>query len=67
MSFTWNELGLDEAGMPVHLPMSHTRQFAGPTPNAEARHWSCWCPVGHSCVLSNALRLARESGVRAAS
>ena len=50
----WDRLGLDEAGMPIHLPMGVTEDGRGPTNDAEAHHFVCWC--GHSdCPLTKML------------
>ena len=63
--FRW-ALQADEGGLPVHLPMGVTEDGRGPTSDRGAHHYLCWC--GHpACLLNDALRLAWESGARAAS
>lgn len=60
----WDALGVDDGGLPIHLPFSHNSVCQGPTSDAEAHHWSCWCRDGHDCPLSKALALAFEAGQR---
>jgi hypothetical protein len=56
LTFSWEDLGLDDGGMPIHLPMGVTVDGDGPTSDAEAHHFVCWC--GQQCPLDKALRLA---------
>jgi hypothetical protein len=60
----WDRLGTDEVGLPVHLPFSHTENCEGPTQDAEAHHWTCWCRDGHECPLGRALAQARAAGLQ---
>jgi hypothetical protein len=62
--YDWYSLGVDDGGLPVHLPISHTSQCDGPTEPDPAHHYACWCKAGHSCPLSEALRLSHEAGAR---
>lgn len=64
MMMNWNDLGVNEGGLPIHFPMGHTRMCEGPTDDADAHHWACWCPAGHSCPLSVALGRAGQAGYR---
>ena len=55
----WDRLGLDEAGMPKHLPMGVTAEGQGPTNDAEAHHFVCWCGLS-DCPLTKALAQAHQ-------
>lgn len=59
----WDRLGLDDGGMPVHLPFSHTENCEGPTDDVDAHHWACWCP-DPDCLLEEALNRAWLAGKR---
>lgn len=54
--FSWENLGIDDGGMPIHLPMGVTADGDGPTSDAEAHHFVCWC--GQQCPLDEALKRA---------
>jgi hypothetical protein len=57
----WGQLGVDDAGMPLHLPMGVTVEEEGPANDADAHHWICWCGNG-DCPLTLALGHAWRSG-----
>lgn len=59
----WDQLGLDDTGMPVHLPISHKENCEGPT--KDAHHWECWCS-DPDCLLAEALGYAWMAGRRSA-
>lgn len=59
----WDQLGVDEGGLPEHLPMGVTEQGRGPTGDAKAHHYLCWCG-DVLCPLSQALRQARRAALR---
>lgn len=59
LTFSWEDLGIDESGMPIHLPMGVTADEEGPTSDAEAHHFVCWC--GQQCPLDEALRRAAKA------
>lgn len=62
----WNRLGVDEGGLPVHLPIEVNEQGQGPEDRAIAHHTECWCG-GPDCPLGRALleagRLARRQAM----
>lgn len=58
----WEKMGVDDGGLPTHLPMGVTREGQGPTDDSEADHYICWC--GEPCVLAEALRKAWDAGRR---
>lgn len=60
--FRWDWL-TDEGGLPVHLPMGVSAEGRGPTRDDDAHHYLCWC-MDPKCLLTEALRLAWESGSR---
>jgi hypothetical protein len=65
MSFDWGALGVDEGGLPIHLPMGVTVDGQGPADGTEElHHYVCWCP-DPTCPLTRALLDAHQSGVRA--
>lgn len=51
--FRWDGLGLDEGGLPAHLPMRVTRDGQGPADSDEAHRVVCWC--GEDCPLNRSL------------
>lgn len=63
MTFFWDELGVDDGGLPVHLPMGVNAQGEGPEDDAKAHHYMCWCG-NRECPLTQALHLAWSSGTR---
>lgn len=50
--------GLDESGLPVHLPMGVTTDGQGPTEPETPHHRACWC-TNPSCVWTVALAAER--------
>lgn len=58
--FSWDGLGTDEAGLPLHLPMGVTADGQGPTNDDDAHHVACWC--GTDCPLNRALSWAFDVG-----
>jgi hypothetical protein len=63
--FDWNALGVDEGGLPVHLPMAVTADGQGPATGTDAHHMTCWCGTG--CGLADALEEAGHLGERVTS
>lgn len=58
----WDRLGMDEGGMPKHLPFGLTADEQGPaTPGIDLDHWGCWCG-NRECPLDKALREASNGG-----
>lgn len=57
----WDQLGVDEGELPVHLPMGVTEDGQGPAGDEEAHHWVCWCG-DVECPLTLALSHAWRSG-----
>ena len=56
-NFDWASLGMDDGGMPIHLPIGVTVDRRGPADGTdELHHYECWC--GHECALAHELRLA---------
>ena len=55
----WDRLGVDEGGMPKHLPMGVTAEGEGPTNDGEAHHFACWCGDAE-CPLTKALTQAER-------
>lgn len=60
LSFDWGQLGYDDGGLPVHLPMGVTESGQGPEDDDKAHHYVCWC--GTYCSLEHALNLATRAG-----
>lgn len=60
--FAWDNLGVDDGGLPRHLPFSHTVNCEGPTEPDDPDHLACWC--GKPCPLHLALRDAHRAGMR---
>lgn len=63
-TFAWDNLGLDEGGLPTHLPMGVTVNGEGPEDDDKAHHYECWCHDPR-CPLAVALRRAHQAGLRA--
>lgn len=61
----WDSLGVDDGGMPVHLPMGVNDAGEGPENDSNAHHYVCWCP-DVNCPLTNALILAARLAPREA-
>lgn len=61
--FVWDRLGVDDGGLPTHLPMGVNKDGQGPEDDAEAHHYECWC-IDPDCPLTAALRQAWEAGRR---
>lgn len=57
----WLDLGVDDGGLPIHLPMGVTAEGRGPTSDADAHHYVCWC-ANPDCPLTVALRQAWKIG-----
>lgn len=57
----WDGLGVDEGGMPRHLPMGVTREGRGPERDEAAHHYTCWCG-NVECPLALALGHAWRAG-----
>jgi hypothetical protein len=53
----WARLGLDEGGLPAHVPMGVTEGGDGQQDDATARRYVCWRPYPNS-PLTRASRLA---------
>lgn len=53
----WDQLGVDEGGLPTHLPMGVTKDGEGPEDDALAHHYVCWCG-DTQCPLTVAFTLA---------
>jgi len=62
----WDRLGMDDGGMPVHLPMGVTERGQGPEDDSAAYAYVCWCGETE-CPLTLALGHAWASGRRGAS
>lgn len=61
----WDSLGMDEGGLPIHLPMGVNAKGQGPADvhGQVAHHFICWC--GQSgCPLTIALAQSRRSALR---
>lgn len=56
----WEGLGLDEGGLPAHLPMPVTRDGQGPAHPHDTDHFTCWC--GTECPLARALTASHALG-----
>lgn len=61
--FRWERQGLDDGGLPAHLPMGVTEEGQGPEDDSVAHHYVCWC-ANPTCALTAALQLAWEAGLR---
>jgi len=59
--FAWELLGVDEGGLPVHLPMGVNQQGQGPEDDSAAHHFECWCGDAN-CPLTGALMAAFRKG-----
>jgi hypothetical protein len=59
----WGRMGLDDGGMPAHLPMGVTAFGEGPEDDSAAHHYRCWCP-DPECPLTKALLNAWAAGRR---
>ena len=59
MSGFWERLGVDDGGLPIHLPMGVNAEGQGPENDSAAHHYVCWC--GEGCPLTAALALAGPS------
>jgi hypothetical protein len=59
----WDRLGVDDGGLPTHLPMAVDEQGRGPVPDRQAWSWVCWCP-DEECLLTQALMEAWRAGLR---
>lgn len=58
-------LGIDESGLPTHLPMGVNAEGQGPTDDADAHHLECWCGQPDCLLTRNlmwAYRLGRKEG-----
>jgi hypothetical protein len=64
-TFTWDQLGHDEGGLPKHLPISINENGQGPTEPDPAYAWVCWC-WDPECTLTLALQHAWSAGRRSA-
>lgn len=58
----WDGLGVDQGGMPVHLPMPLTIDGEGPASGDEVAYYRCWC--GRPCPLDVALRESWTAGAK---
>lgn len=63
IAFDWGRLGVDEGGLPAHLPMAVDKDGNGPEDEDKAHHYECWCP-DPACPLTRALLDARLAGLR---
>jgi hypothetical protein len=61
--FRWDACGVDEGGLPVHLPMGVDEHGRGPAGDSEAAFYVCWC-MDSKCLLTGALKLAWMAGTR---
>lgn len=61
IAFTWSALGVDDGGLPAHLPMGVTADGDGPENDSDAHHYKCWC-IDPQCPLTVALLLAHQAG-----
>lgn len=62
--FDWDNLGRDDGGLPIHLPMGVTKSGQGPADGTPAlHHYECWCG-DPKCPLTMALKSAWRLGVR---
>lgn len=59
----WEQLGVDEGGLAMHLPMGVTAEGQGPEGDSMAHHYECWC-ADPNCPLTRALRQAWAAGAR---
>lgn len=59
----WEGMGLDEGGLPAHLPMGVNELGQGPEDDSVAHHYECWC-FDPECPLTTALQLAWSAGKR---
>lgn len=53
----WDAFGLDEGGLPEHLPMEVTKDDQGPADAEDMHHMACWCG-NPGCMLTKALHMA---------
>lgn len=60
----WMDLGVDDGGLPIHLPMGLDPYGKGPVSDSEATHYICWC-MDSNCLLTKALRGSWIAGLRA--
>lgn len=58
--FRWDSLGLDEGGLPKHLPFAITANGDGPADSDEAHRLVCWCNT--DCPLNRSLDEAWRLG-----
>jgi hypothetical protein len=63
IDFHWEGLGVEEGGLPKHLPMGVNAEGQGPESDHDAHHWECWCP-DKGCPLNAPLRQAWLAGRR---
>lgn len=61
--FRWDACGVDEGGLPVHLPISLDENQRGPTRDQDAYVYVCWC-MDKDCLLTKALMDAWRAGMR---
>lgn len=53
----YDALGMDDGGLPVHLPMEVTKGDDGPAGPEDMHHLICWCGQ-EMCPLNRALHAA---------
>lgn len=63
--FRWDAAGVDDGGLPAHLPMGLDEHGRGPANDSEAAIFVCWC-LDRDCLLTRALRDAWHAGLRGA-
>lgn len=64
--WSWEQLGIDDGGLPTHFPMPVNAEGLGPVGDLRAHHYECWCPDPH-CEITWALVQAWLVGKRAGS
>lgn len=58
----WDGLGVDDGGLPVHMPIPCNEKGQGPQDEGKAVSYACWC--GRKCPLNEELQKAWRSGIR---
>ena len=58
----WDRLGVDDGGLPAHLPMGVDEHGRGPANDSDAAYFICWCG-DHACPLAEALKVAWRAGL----
>lgn len=63
MNLNWEGMGLNDGGLPAHLPMGVTAEGDGPVEPDPPHHVVCWCP-DPECPLTRSLNEAWKAGRR---